>query len=134
MIFLWVPETKQRTLEELNYICKCSLGFLYGAVSRKVLTPYQLEFPPDNICTIKPPYTFHISVSVMSCGGTSSWSRFTNLIEKEMVLIFRSRYSGSVIKALVEISILASVSCEVFQAILSNFRISEYNATESCQG
>lgn len=22
MIFLWVPETKQRTLEELDYICK----------------------------------------------------------------------------------------------------------------
>lgn len=21
MIFLWVPETKQRTLEELDYIC-----------------------------------------------------------------------------------------------------------------
>ena len=24
MIFLWVPETKQRTLEELDYICKSS--------------------------------------------------------------------------------------------------------------
>lgn len=22
MIFLWVPETKQRTLEELDYICE----------------------------------------------------------------------------------------------------------------
>ena len=22
MIFLWVPETKQRTLEELDYICR----------------------------------------------------------------------------------------------------------------
>ena len=26
MIFLWVPETKQRTLEELDYICE--FGFL----------------------------------------------------------------------------------------------------------
>ena len=25
MIFLWVPETKQRTLEELDYICKPSM-------------------------------------------------------------------------------------------------------------
>ena len=25
MIFLWVPETKQRTLEELDYICKLSI-------------------------------------------------------------------------------------------------------------
>lgn len=25
MIFLWVPETKQRTLEELDYICKWTL-------------------------------------------------------------------------------------------------------------
>ena len=24
MIFLWVPETKQRTLEELDYICELS--------------------------------------------------------------------------------------------------------------
>ena len=29
MIFLWVPETKQRTLEELDYICK-SLYVGYG--------------------------------------------------------------------------------------------------------
>lgn len=24
MIFLWVPETSQRTLEELDYICECA--------------------------------------------------------------------------------------------------------------
>ena len=30
MIFLWVPETKQRTLEELDYICELQIQNFYG--------------------------------------------------------------------------------------------------------
>jgi len=51
MIFFWVPETKQRTLEELDYICASSfcftlwyreLDFLLVAVPTSTHAKYQL--------------------------------------------------------------------------------------------
>lgn len=36
MIFLWVPETKQRTLEELDYICKSSASRYLNIVRLKL--------------------------------------------------------------------------------------------------
>lgn len=49
MIFLWVPETKLRTLEELDYICKFSELF----TSMMVLTMTQSVSPRAGICIIK---------------------------------------------------------------------------------
>ncbi len=50
MIFLWVPETKQRTLEELDYICECMRSFEAGSIFNK---RKQLLCLPDDICSIK---------------------------------------------------------------------------------
>lgn len=71
MIFLWVPETKQRTLEELDYICEFShdphLGYRRSASCRDpgqddptLIVQFstdggvvQLRYRPDDICSIK---------------------------------------------------------------------------------
>lgn len=82
MIFLWVPETKQRTLEELDYICELqdilpeTLFRLWGPEG--LTMGIQLPSRPANTCAIKSRRSFHGHSIATSYSRMSSWSRCTS--------------------------------------------------------
>lgn len=53
MIFLWVPETKQRTLEELDYICESATWNLLDRTA--LMLRIQSQFQPVNTCFTRLP-------------------------------------------------------------------------------
>lgn len=53
MIFLWVPETKQRTLEELDYICESATWKFLDSTALMLRT--QSQFQPVNTCFTRLP-------------------------------------------------------------------------------
>lgn len=80
MIFLWVPETKQRTLEELDYICNSSPHIDLSDV--ELTCGMQLPFRLVNTCDTRSPRSYlGLSVGIYY-EGTWFCGRFTNFKDR----------------------------------------------------